>query len=182
MPSVGRPGWVSASSRGPMLMAFTLQWNSRDPLSHTLCSMAWAWYKERTQVILYSNRLAEDSDDPPRADMNTYTLLIVDVHGLWDAMSPQYPCWCDCWQTVIVQNRYVHVTEKVHQTFRHWYTQLAIDDPSFEQIYQGCPSFRNELRIIFKFLNVDAVLFVITWIIILLYIHIKCNLYLNVRL
>lgn len=27
--------------------------------------MAWAWYKERTQVILYSNRLAEDSGDPP---------------------------------------------------------------------------------------------------------------------
>lgn len=27
--------------------------------------MAWAWYKERTRVILYSNRLVEDSGDPP---------------------------------------------------------------------------------------------------------------------
>lgn len=67
-------------------MALTLQRNSRDPLSHTLCSMAWAWYKERTQLILYSNRLAEDSGEPPRADMNTYVLLIVDVHSPWDAM------------------------------------------------------------------------------------------------
>jgi len=57
--------------------------------------MAWAWYKEMTQVILYSNRLAEDSDDPPCADMNTYVLLIVDVHCLWDAMSPRCPRWWD---------------------------------------------------------------------------------------